>query len=92
MRERMTLQHFLTGKTVWQSGRTYTLMHRYSNVDRKTACCQDRVFIYCFPSVSVHAPWGTDKHTHTSIVLYIVLYVFLLAWQPQHASYAIKQQ
>lgn len=42
------------------NGPTYTLaqtlMHRYSNVDRKTVCCQDRVFIYCFPSVTVYAP------------------------------------
>ena len=35
---------------------TQMCMHRNSNVDRKTACCQDGVFIYCFPSVSVHAP------------------------------------
>lgn len=52
-------QAFVTGKTVWQKGRTYTIKHTQAqkrNVDRKTACCQDRVFIYCFPSASVLAP------------------------------------
>lgn len=63
--EGVTLHHFLTGKTVWQNGSLHTHTHRYSNVDRKTACCQDKVSIYCFPSISVHAPKGTDKHAHT---------------------------
>lgn len=70
----MTLHHFLNGKTVWQNGQldAHTLMHRYSSVDRKTACCQDGVFSYCFPSVSERAPQRANTHTRMRYALYIV--------------------
>lgn len=60
MIEKMTLHHFLTKKKFGSFGRmvlhTHSCTDTCSNVDRKTACCQDGVFIYCFLSVSVQAP------------------------------------
>lgn len=49
-------------KTVWHNGQSDKHMPRYNNVDRKTVCCQDGLFIYGFPSVPITQ--GIKPSTH----------------------------
>ena len=81
MIERMTLHHFLTGKTVWQIGcaHTHTYTHTHSHTHAQIQqCWQENSLL---PGQSIHLLLPLCLYactigywqTHTSIVLYIVL-------------------
>lgn len=69
----------------------WPLMHRNAMLTGKQLVARTESSFIASPlSLCMHHSVLT--HTHTSIILYVVLYVFLLAWRTQHTSYAMNQQ